>query len=125
MSRIVVLDDEEVVRAVIVEMLRHSGYDPIGFESPREAVELAVGDPAVTLVISDLTMPGFSGFELLRELQERRPGLPVVLVTGAGTEENLAEAAALGAAAVIVKPFSHAELRAVVASLYEPAEEVA
>jgi DNA-binding NtrC family response regulator len=115
MSRILVIDDEELVRNVILEMLEREGYDVVDADSPEQAF-VRLEDPAVSLVISDIIMPGLSGLDLLTEVRSRRPGLPVILVTGAGTDENLAEAVVRGAYAVIVKPFSRAELRAVVAA---------
>jgi len=115
MNRVLVLDDEEVVRQLIAEILVRAGY-----------VVEAVGEAAAALarlaaeqfdcVVTDLVMPGLSGLELLRRVREHDHGLPVVVVTGQGTDENLARAVELGATAVIVKPFTHAELRAAVAA---------
>ncbi len=115
MSRILVIDDEDLVREVIVEILEREGYDVVGAETPQEALAL-LEEGNVCLIVSDIIMPGLSGFELLETVRARQPGLPVIFVTGAGTEENLAEALARGAYTVIVKPFSHAELRAAIAA---------
>ena len=67
-------------------------------------------------------MPGCSGLDLLDAIHARRPSLPVVLVTGAGTYENLSQALARGAAGLVTKPFSHAELERAVAEALERAE---
>lgn len=61
-------------------------------------------DPDVRLVISDIVMPGLTGFELLEEVRARRPSLPVLFVTGSATQDNMAEALSRGAAGLITKP---------------------
>ena len=110
MTPVLVIDDEQVVRNLMVEILGRAGYEPIGAASAREALNL-LDTPELSLVVSDIVMPGLSGFELLDEVRARRPSLPVLLVTGSGTEDNFQEALARGAAGLIVKPFSQAELR--------------
>ena len=62
-------------------------------------------------------MPEMTGVEFLYELRRRRPDLPVILMTGGSNEpERTTKAVELGAAALLYKPFSHAELRAAVDS---------
>ena len=115
-AHILVVDDEELVRDLIVEILARAGYDAVAAKTPEEAFELLAG---VALVISDILMPGLSGFELLDRLRSRRPSVPVLLITGASTEAAHAEALARGAADLVAKPFSHAELRERVAAILE------
>jgi len=109
-TRVLVIDDEPAVRSLIVEILARAGYETIDADSAARALEL-LDDPALALVVSDIVMPGLSGFELLDEVRARRPSLPVLFATGSGTQDNLAEALAHGAAGLITKPFTHAELR--------------
>ena len=116
MTRVLVIDDEPVVRALMAEVLARAGYDVVDADSAGRAVEL-LDDGELALVISDIVMPGLTGFELLDEVRARRPSLPVLLVTGSGTQDNLAEALAHGAAGLVTKPFTHAELRERVASV--------
>lgn len=120
MTPVLVIDDEQVVRNLIVEILIRAGYEPIGTGSAREALDL-LGTPELSLVVSDIVMPGLSGFDLLDEVRARRPSLPVLLVTGSGTEDHLQEALARGAAGLLVKPFSQAELRKRVADVIDRA----
>ncbi|MEZ5101898.1 MAG: response regulator [Thermoleophilia bacterium] len=108
-TTILVIDDEDIVRSLICEMLELAGHTVIPAETPQRALELLV-DPRIRLVISDIVMPGLTGFELLEEMRSARPSLPVLLVTGAGTEENLTEALARGAAGLIPKPFTQREI---------------
>jgi CheY-like chemotaxis protein len=116
--RVLVLDDEDVVRQVIVEILLRAGYEVEGVDGPEAALERLEVD-SFDCVVTDLIMPGLSGLEVLRRVKEHDPELPVVVVTGQGTDENLARAVDLGAAAVVVKPFTHAELREAVATALE------
>ncbi len=120
MTPVLVIDDEQAVRNLMVEILDRAGYHPIGAGSAKEALSL-LGTPDLSLVVSDIVMPGLSGFELLDQVRARRPSLPVLLVTGSGTEDNLQEALAHGAAGLIVKPFSQAELRGRVAEVLDRA----
>ena len=114
MSKILVVDDEPVIRDLAVEILRRSGYDPHGVPSARHALAL-LEQESFDLVVSDVVMPEMTGIEFLDELRESRPELPVVLMTGGSKEpERTTKAVALGACGLLYKPFSHAELTAAV-----------
>lgn len=116
MSRILVVDDEPVVRELTVELLRRSGYRPHGVPSARSALELLEQEP-FDLVLSDVVMPGMTGVEFLYELRARRHDLAVVLMTGGSQEpERTSNAVKLGATSLLYKPFSHEELCRVVES---------
>jgi putative two-component system response regulator len=117
-NRVLVIDDEAVVRDLMVEILERAGYDVVGAETAGRALELVDG---VSVVVSDILMPGLTGIELLDEVRRRRPSMPVVLVTGAGTYENLSDAVARGADGFVMKPFSHADLQRAVAAAIERA----
>ena len=116
MSRILVVDDEPVVRQLTVEILRRSGHDPHGVASARAALDL-LDKEHFDLVVSDVVMPEMTGIEFLHELRERLPDLPVVLMTGGSQEpERTSKAVELGATGLLYKPFSHAQLNAAVAA---------
>jgi DNA-binding NtrC family response regulator len=117
--RILVVDDEPAVRDLTVEILRRSGYKPHGVPTARHALDL-LEEEQFDLVVSDVVMPEMTGVELLYELRRRQPDLPVVLMTGGSKEpERTTKAVELGAAGLLYKPFSHAELTQVVASALE------
>ncbi len=119
MSRILVVDDEEVVRELTVEILRRSGHEPQGVASAKVALEL-LDEELFDLVVSDVVMPEMTGVEFLYELRKRRPELPVVLMTGGSKEpERATKAVELGACSLIYKPFSHTELTAAVFAALE------
>ena len=110
MIKILVIDDDAVVRDVIGEMLVAVGYEVETAASAAEALDLFM-DEAIELVITDIVMPDVSGLELLETMRLHRPSLPIVLVTGANTRDNLSEALTRGADGLVAKPFSRAELQ--------------
>ena len=121
MSRILVIDDEAVIRELMMEILISGGHDVEGAETAERALELLDEHDEFDLVVSDVIMPGLSGLELLEMLRARRASLPVVLVTGAGTYNTLSQALTRGAAGLLTKPFSHNDLRTVTADALDRA----
>jgi len=122
MSQVLVIDDEQVVRLLVMEILRTDGHDVTGAESAERALALLEDtDSNFDLVVSDIVMPGLSGLELLEVVQLRRASLPVVLVTGAGTYDTLSQALTRGAAGLVTKPFTHDELKVAVADALDRA----
>ncbi|HET8605811.1 MAG TPA: HD domain-containing phosphohydrolase [Gaiellaceae bacterium] len=121
MSRLLVIDDDPVVRSLMVEILAAGGHEVEGEGEIEPALALLERED-FALVVCDIVMPGGSGLDLLGAIHARRPSLPVLLVTGAGTYEHLSQALARGAAGLLTKPFSHAELRTAVADAVRRAE---
>jgi putative two-component system response regulator len=120
MTRVLVIDDEGVVRGLMQEILREAGYSVQTAATAQEAAaHLATSE--IDLVVSDIVMPDLSGLELLEAVRLHRPSLPVVLVTGADTYENLNQALTRGADGLVSKPFTHAALRDAVAAALERA----
>jgi putative two-component system response regulator len=122
MSRILAIDDEDVVRMLVVEILESVGHEVVGAESAEHALDL-LDQGEFDLIVSDVVMPGLSGLELLEAARRRHASLPVVLVTGAGTYETLSQALTRGAAGLVTKPFAHAELQTAVSEALERATE--
>ena len=110
MSRILVVDDEHLVRNLTAQVLERAGYDVVSVGDAQSALELLEQND-VDLVVSDVVMPGLSGVELLNEIRDRRPDLPILLMTGGSPEpERTSRALELGASGIVYKPFSHADL---------------
>jgi putative two-component system response regulator len=120
MSRVLVIDDEDVIRMLVMEILVSAGHVVTGAESAERALGL-LEHHEYDLVVSDVIMPGLSGLELLESVRARHASLPVVLVTGAGTYDTLSQALTRGAAGLVTKPFAHAELQAAVADALDRA----
>jgi putative two-component system response regulator len=119
-TRILVIDDDAVIRDLMSEILREAGYEVAAAATAADvAAHLTNGE--VDLVVSDIVMPELSGLELLEAVRLHRPSLPVLLVTGADTYENLSEALTRGADGLVSKPFTHAALRDAVATALERA----
>jgi DNA-binding NtrC family response regulator len=111
--RILVVDDEVNLRAVLKGLLVREGY------SVDEAADGASGLAAArakgfAAVITDLRMPGLDGMELLSSLKSEQPELPVILLTAHGDVSRAVEAMRRGAFDFLTKPFDAVELAAVV-----------
>jgi len=109
--RILLVDDDEVVRSVGERMLRRLGFEPVVVASPDEALAIFGQSPtAFCAVVSDLTMPGMTGLEMARRMFVLRPGTPLLLSSGHLDHRTRAEARGSGVGHVIHKPFDLAEL---------------
>jgi two-component system, NtrC family, response regulator AtoC len=109
--RILVVDDEPVVRLALTELLRDAGHEVREAEHAPAALAALEGEPA-DLVISDLSMPAMSGLALLEELRSRHPTALFILLTAHGDERVAVEALQLGAFHYIPKPFDNDEILA-------------
>ncbi|HXH29016.1 MAG TPA: response regulator [Candidatus Polarisedimenticolia bacterium] len=110
---VMVIDDEEVVRAGIRKVLESEGLGVT--DCADAATALAHPDlPRCRLVLCDLMLPDRSGTDLMRDLLQRRPGLPVVLITGYATLAEADRARDAGAFDFLPKPFEASELMHVV-----------
>jgi two-component system cell cycle sensor histidine kinase/response regulator CckA len=107
---ILVIDDEEAVLDVVRRFLEIAGHDVACVSSGSEALEqLSSGRPC-DLIILDLMMPREDAVALFQRLQQRRPGVPVLLCTGVPEAEPAPELLRRGAAGLIRKPFRMNEL---------------
>ena len=104
--RVLVVDDEDLVREMLAETLEDSGFQVLTAGGGTAALALLAAGEAVDILISDLSMPGMDGIAVIRAAQERRPGLPAVLLTGyAGDSAAIAIGGAVsGAFSLLRKP---------------------
>ena len=107
MSRILIVDDEPSVLFTVGELLGERGHETVEARSAGEALERVEG---VDLVLTDLEMGAVSGLELLRQLREREPALPVIMLTAHGSERMAVAAMKSGAWDYLTKPFDTDEL---------------
>ncbi|GEN26173.1 sigma-54-dependent transcriptional regulator [Halomonas cupida] len=110
---VMVIDDEAHLRITVGQTLELAGYQPQPFESAQQALDHLDRDFSGVL-ISDIRMPGMDGMALLREVRQRDPDLPVVLITGHGDISTAVEAMREGAWDFLEKPFSNEQLVEVV-----------
>jgi FixJ family two-component response regulator len=105
-----VVDDDESVRAALPDLLREFGFAVQTFSSAEEF--LASGRVANTAcLILDIAMPGMSGPDLQRELQQRRQKVPIVFITAHADQSTFSRLIKQGAVACLLKPFSDTALR--------------
>jgi signal transduction histidine kinase/CheY-like chemotaxis protein len=111
--RILLVDDDLLVLRVFALQLAEAGHTVAAVGSAAEALAKLDAGETADLLVSDLTMPGMDGLELIREAQARRPGLPAVLITGDPAEVaalNDDDARAAAAFQLMHKPVSGAHL---------------
>ena len=107
--RVMIVDDEEVLRDVLEVVLRREGFDVVLAASGEEALSLLDGDE-IDLVILDVMLPGISGIDTLRAIRISNPMLPVVVITAFSSIDGAIEAMKFGAFHYIPKPFKNEEV---------------
>ncbi|MCA9542390.1 MAG: response regulator, partial [Myxococcales bacterium] len=108
-QRVLVVDDEEVIREVLADFLTLEGFQ-VSTAANGEAALAALDRQPAQLVISDLKMPGLGGLGLLSILRERHPEVVTLIMTGYGTVETAIEAMKRGAFDYVLKPFKVEEV---------------
>lgn len=108
---ILVVEDDNAVRQGVVDALSFAGYEVISAADGREGMEKALR-ASYQLLLLDLVMPHYSGFEVLEALRKERPGQPVIILSARGEEAERVKGLTMGADDYVVKPFSVRELLA-------------
>jgi len=110
---ILLVDDEESVRSIVVKILRRANYNVLEAESGEAALRISDSHPdRIDLLISDMYMPGLRGPEVAQALAPKRPGLRVLFMSGYADQDSRS-GVPLGAN-FLNKPFSGKELGAAV-----------
>ena len=113
MNKILIVDDAMFMRRIIRESLQEGGF--------KNLLEAGDGEEALKickkanpgLIFLDITMPGKSGMEVLKELLEIKPDVKVVMCSSIGQEETIRRAVQAGAVDFIVKPFQRERIAAI------------
>ena len=108
-TRILVVDDDRAVGAVLAALLAQAGHEARHVASGEEALA-ALLSGRTDLVLSDVRMPGMDGLELVGEVKKRWPDVPVILLTAHGSVAMAVEAMKAGAADFLQKPFDRDEV---------------
>ena len=106
-------DDEVNLRKVLGAILQRDGYQVLEATDGEQA--LALIEPGVTALITDLRMPKLDGMGLLRKVVAEHPDIPVIMITAHGSVDSAVEAVKMGAFDYIEKPFEQAQIRQVIA----------
>jgi two-component system response regulator AtoC len=110
-AKILVADDEQNLRRVLVALLRRDGHEVVQAANGAEAIEQLAD---VDVVITDLRMPGADGMEVLRTAARTAPQVPVIMITAYGSVGQAVEAIKAGAFDYIEKPFEQDSIRTIV-----------
>ncbi len=112
-KKILIVDDDSIIRESLCEFLKLEGYQSRGAGSFTEALK-ELEKQNFNLVITDVNMPEVDGFELLRVIRKRYPELVTIVITGYGTIESAVEAIKMGAYDYLTKPIVDDEIRMLV-----------
>jgi PAS domain S-box-containing protein len=108
---VMIVDDEPMLVALAEEMLAEFGYEPVGFDSSRAALQAFRADPQrFDLVLTDEAMPDLVGIELAREMRRIRSDVPIILMSGHGGVPLANRAADIGLNEVLHKPLQRGDL---------------
>ena len=119
--RVLVVDDEPLIRWSIAETLKAHGHTVLEAESGAGALRaLQVSSRPVDAIVLDYRLPDTNNLSLLGRIRQIAPRIPVILMTAFGTPELVEDALRLGAYDVMDKPFEMNELEGVVSRACEP-----
>ena len=120
--RILIVDDDPILLQFIGEVLRHAGYDTVSASSGAQAIaQIEAREPDLALL--DITMPGMSGLELARHLNELTT-VPFMFLSAIGDTDSARQAAAYGAVGYVVKPVDAERLMAAFEAGLARADEI-
>lgn len=113
-SRVLVADDDRIVRRIVVAKLSGLGYEVREAEDGQEALDLLAGGEVPDLLITDSLMPRMNGLELVRSIRsspdDGLSSLPVIMLTSRQSEHDIIEGLETGLDDYVTKPFSPDEL---------------
>jgi len=107
--KILVVDDEGIVLDSCRRVLEEDGFDVLLVTSADKAIS-AIEDEEPSVLLMDVKMPLRDGMDLMREVKEKWPSIPIIVMSGYHTTETIEEANKMGASAFINKPFTPDEL---------------
>lgn len=117
MKKILIVDDDPLIRQLCRDILRRPGFDITDTGNPLEAINLWDASP-FDLVITDIRMPVMSGLDLIARIKEKSPDAAFVVITGHGDYRLAVEAIKLGVYDFINKPFKREDLEVTVRDVF-------
>lgn len=121
MKKILIIEDERVMRITLQDALREDGYTVYSCETGREGLEV-LRDDYYPLVITDVRLPDMNGIDVIKEINGISDNIGVIVITAYGTIKDAVEAMRLGAYDYITKPFSLDEFSVIVKRAFEARE---
>jgi DNA-binding NtrC family response regulator len=122
MRKVLVIDDEAIVRTSCIRALEPEGYEVKVVSSGKEGIESLEKEP-YALVLLDLKMPDMDGIEVLNKIKESWPETKVIIITGYSTVETAVQALRLGAFNFVEKPFTPDTLVNAVKEVFENSDQ--
>jgi PAS domain S-box-containing protein len=117
---IMIVDDERPLVALAEEIAAQLGYEPVGFNSSREALEAFRDKPdRFDAILTDEAMPDLAGTQLAHEIRRLRPNVPIILMSGYGGTQLTTRAAEIGVNEVLRKPLHRRDLAESLASIFK------
>lgn len=120
--RVVVADDEAIIRMDLVELLTNAGYEIVGQASDGQMAQSLINDLQPDIAILDVKMPLLDGIEVAHSLRGKTP---VVLLTAFGQSDIIAQANSAGVMGYVMKPFTEADVVAALEIAYSRFQEFA
>jgi len=124
MKKIIIADDEELIRRLVGDFLVSEGYEPLPAEDGEKALRLFAENPDTALLILDIMMPEVDGWEVCRQIREKS-SVPIIMLTARGQEYDQLTAFDAGADDYVTKPCSPSVLMKRVAALLRRSENAA
>ncbi len=115
--KILVVDDDDIVCALLRDLLGRQGHQVATYTDPHLAL-VAAGRETFDLALVDLRMPGMNGIEALRQLRPRLPKARFVMITGSPADELVGEGFAYGALLCLSKPFDPQKVDELLGALF-------
>lgn len=121
MARILIVDDEAVIRSALGELLKNWGHEVILADTFSQASDV-MKDAEIDAAFVDVVLPDGSGIDLIKESREKSLNIPIIVLTGHGTIEDAVTAIRLGAEDYLTKPVEPPRLKLLLEKLVEKAE---
>jgi CheY-like chemotaxis protein len=111
--RILVADDDPVIRHLVSSIVRRAGYTPVTVEDGREAVRILQSDAGFGAAVFDMMMPHLEGIEIIRHMrtEKRLMRIPVIMMTSETELKLMKDSFAAGATVFLPKPFTTVQLQ--------------
>lgn len=107
--RILVIEDDQRVSELLQRGLLENGYEAVVAYDGVTGLKLALGQD-FDLIVTDIVMPGVNGLDVSREIREKKPQIPIIMLTALGTTDDKVDGFGSGADDYLVKPFDFREL---------------
>ncbi len=118
MKKVLILEDEEAIRAFVVLNMKRAGYETVEAATGEEALELFDQNPDIDIAVLDVMLPGIDGLEVCKTIRASNQKIGIIMLTAKAQENDKVAGLMNGADDYVAKPFSPLELIVRVDSLY-------